>query len=88
MRYPATSIIGAPQEYLFLFLALNQALNGLPLQKPDKFAAREGGGSGRQGLSCVCDGVNILRKLPIFPVNVKLAQFADCHFEGSEPSRP
>lgn len=46
------------------------------------------GRSGRQGLSCVCDGVNILRKLPIFPVNVKLAQFADCHFEGSEPSRP
>lgn len=57
---------------------------GCHYRSPTSLQLDRGEDRQRGGLSCVCDGVNILRKLPIFPVNVKLAQFA----EGSEPSRP
>lgn len=42
---------------------------------------------GEREVTCV-DSANILRKLPIFPVNVKLAQFADAILKPVKQADP
>lgn len=91
--YPATSItVRGTRKYLFLFLALNQTRSMGAItearQDTDRYRGEHShvSGGGGRGVHVKGDSVNILRKLPIFPVNVKLAP-SRCHFEASQPGR-